>query len=98
MCIYYEKSFMNIKKNVFEILNDVKNMVQDMIIMTSISDIEIVETGLESGDKLYKVLLIKSAELERTSNNLIFMEREPYCLSTTKGKLKMHMIMKNMLA
>ena len=39
-------------------------------------DIEIVETGLRPGEKLYEELLIKTEELEKTENNLIFIERD----------------------
>ena len=39
-------------------------------------DIEIIETGLRPGEKLYEELLIKTEELERTENNLIFIERD----------------------
>ena len=39
-------------------------------------DINIVETGLRPGEKLYEELLIKSEDLDKTSNNLIFVERD----------------------
>ena len=39
-------------------------------------DINIVETGLRPGEKLYEELLIKSEELDKTSNDLIFVERD----------------------
>ncbi len=39
-------------------------------------DIDIVETGLRPGEKLYEELLIKSEELGKTSNNKIFVERD----------------------
>lgn len=39
-------------------------------------DINIIETGLRPGEKLYEELLIKTEELERTGNCLIFVERE----------------------
>ena len=39
-------------------------------------DIEIIETGLRPGEKLYEELLIKTEELEKTENNLIFIERD----------------------
>ena len=40
-------------------------------------DIEIVETGLRPGEKLYEELLIQNDEhLEKTNNNLIFVERD----------------------
>lgn len=39
-------------------------------------DIDIVETGLRPGEKLYEELLIKTEALDKTENNLIFIERE----------------------
>ncbi len=39
-------------------------------------DIEIVETGLRPGEKLYEELLIKTEKLQKTSNNLIFIESD----------------------
>ena len=39
-------------------------------------DIDIVETGLRPGEKLYEELLIKSEELDRTENSMIFIERD----------------------
>lgn len=39
-------------------------------------DIEIVETGLRPGEKLYEELLIQSEELLKTSNEKIFIERQ----------------------
>ena len=39
-------------------------------------DIDIIETGLRPGEKLYEELLVRSEELDRTSNELIFIERD----------------------
>ena len=39
-------------------------------------DIEIIETGLRLGEKLFEELLIKNEEMDRTENNLIFVERD----------------------
>ncbi|MDO4746469.1 MAG: nucleoside-diphosphate sugar epimerase/dehydratase [Bacillota bacterium] len=39
-------------------------------------DIDIVETGLRPGEKLYEELLIKNEELDKTANELIFVERD----------------------
>ena len=39
-------------------------------------DIEIKEIGLRPGEKLYEELLVRSGGLERTENDLIFIERE----------------------
>ena len=39
-------------------------------------DINIIETGLRPGEKLYEELLIKTEELDKTENRLIFVERD----------------------
>ena len=39
-------------------------------------DIDIVETGLRPGEKLYEELLIKDENLSKTKNKLIFIERD----------------------
>lgn len=40
-------------------------------------DIDIVETGLRPGEKLYEELLIASRDIEQTENSQIFIERQP---------------------
>ncbi len=39
-------------------------------------DIDIIETGLRPGEKLYEELLIRSEELNKTDNSMIFIERD----------------------
>ena len=39
-------------------------------------DIEIKEIGLRSGEKLYEELLVKTEELDKTDNSMIFIERD----------------------
>ena len=39
-------------------------------------DIDIVETGLRPGEKLYEELLIRTEEMDKTENDLIFIERD----------------------
>ncbi len=39
-------------------------------------DIDIIETGLREGEKLYEELLIKTEELDKTENEMIFVERD----------------------
>ena len=48
-------------------------------------DIEIVETGLRPGEKLYEELLIASRDIEQTENSQIFIERQP---AITPGELE----------
>ncbi len=51
-------------------------------------DIKIEETGLRPGEKLYEELLIKTEELDKTDNELIFIERdEPISLDELDIKL-----------
>lgn len=40
-------------------------------------DIDIVETGLRPGEKLYEELLVASRDLEKTGNGMIFVEHQP---------------------
>ncbi|MBP5271133.1 MAG: polysaccharide biosynthesis protein, partial [Clostridia bacterium] len=44
--------------------------------LTPYVDIDIVETGLRPGEKLYEELLIRSETLSSTDNKLIFVERD----------------------
>ena len=51
-------------------------------------DIEIIETGLRPGEKLYEELLVKTEELDKTDNELIFIERDkPLSLDEIKINL-----------
>ena len=51
-------------------------------------DIDIIETGLRPGEKLYEELLIKTEELDKTSNSMIFIERDnPLTMDVISGKL-----------
>lgn len=52
------------------------DLAQNMIAMSGMNDIEIIETGLRPGEKLYEELLVKTEELEKTENDMIFIERE----------------------
>ena len=51
-------------------------------------DIDIIETGLRPGEKLYEELLIKTEELDRTESSMIFIERDkPQAMEMIAGKL-----------
>lgn len=52
------------------------DLAQNMIKLSGIEDIEIVETGLRPGEKLYEELLVKTEELRKTENDLIFIETD----------------------
>lgn len=52
-------------------------------------DIDIVETGLRPGEKLYEELLVKSETLRKTDNDLIFIEKdEPISMEDLEQRLK----------
>ena len=66
------------------------DLAQSMITMTGADVIEIIETGLRPGEKLYEELLVKNEELEKTDNDLIFIEHEdPVSMDEVEEKLRM---------
>ena len=52
------------------------DLAENMIKLSGAHDIEIVETGLRPGEKLFEELLIKSDTLTKTENDLIFIEKD----------------------
>lgn len=52
------------------------DLAENMIRLSGVQDIEIVETGLRPGEKLYEELLVKTEELDKTENSMIFVERD----------------------
>ncbi len=52
------------------------DLAENMIRLSGAKGIEIVETGLRPGEKLYEELLVKTEELTKTENQLIFIERD----------------------
>lgn len=52
------------------------DLAENMIRLSGVNGIEIVETGLRPGEKLYEELLVKTEELDKTDNELIFIERD----------------------
>ncbi len=52
------------------------DLAKSMIRLSGAHNIEIKEIGLRPGEKLFEELLIKTEELDRTENSLIFIERD----------------------
>lgn len=52
------------------------DLAESMIKLTGARNIEIIETGLRPGEKLYEELLVKTEELDKTENKQIFIERD----------------------
>ncbi len=61
--------------NPVRILDLAENMIR-LSGLRPYEDIRIIETGLRPGEKLYEELLIKSEEVDKTDNDLIFVERD----------------------
>lgn len=51
-------------------------LAENMIRLSGAQGVEIVETGLRPGEKLYEELLVKTEELDKTDNSLIFIEKD----------------------
>ena len=51
-------------------------LAENMIRLSGAHNIDIVEIGLRPGEKLYEELLIKTENLDKTSNSLIFIEKD----------------------
>lgn len=64
------------------------DLAESMIRLSGVQGIRIVETGLRPGEKLYEELLVKTEELDKTENELIFIERDiPVTMEELNRKL-----------
>ena len=57
----------------------IQKLAEEMIRLSGLEpykDVEIINTGLRPGEKLYEELLIKTEEMDKTDNKLIFIERD----------------------
>lgn len=64
-------------------------LAENMIKLSGAHNIDIVEVGLRPGEKLYEELLIKTENLDKTSNSLIFIEKDkPLDRETIADKLE----------
>ncbi len=71
-----------------KILDLAENMIR-LVGMVPYKDINIIETGLRPGEKLYEELLVKTEELDKTENSLIFIERDvPISREELYGKIE----------
>ena len=52
------------------------DLAASMIKLTGAKNVEIVETGLRPGEKLYEELLVKTERLDKTENEKIFIEHD----------------------
>lgn len=70
----------------------IQKLAEEMIRLSGFEpykDIEIINTGLRPGEKLYEELLIKTEEMDKTENKLIFIERDkPLSAEAIQDKLE----------
>lgn len=54
----------------------IMDLAENMIRLSGVQGIKIIETGLRPGEKLYEELLVKTEDLDKTDNSMIFIERD----------------------
>lgn len=67
----------------------IMDLAENMIRLSGVQGIEIIETGLRPGEKLYEELLVKTESLDTITNSMIFIERDsPLSEDGISNKLK----------
>lgn len=69
------------------------DLAENMIRLSGVRGVKIIETGLRPGEKLYEELLVKTENLDKTENSLIFIERDTP-LSAEEIRRKMSVLSK----
>ena len=54
----------------------IMDLADNMIRLSGVQGISVIETGLRPGEKLFEELLVKTEDLDKTSNSMIFIERD----------------------
>lgn len=54
----------------------IMDLAENMIRLSGVQGISVIETGLRPGEKLFEELLVKTEDLDKISNSMIFIERD----------------------
>lgn len=73
------------------------DLAKNMIKLSAAQNIEIIETGLRPGEKLYEELLVRTDELDTTENDLILLKRKSRFLTTRSSKSSLFLKMRSIL-
>ncbi|RGK37421.1 polysaccharide biosynthesis protein [[Ruminococcus] lactaris] len=66
------------------------DLAENMIRLSGVQGITVQEIGLRPGEKLFEELLVKTEELDKTDNSMIFIERDtPLSAEEIQQKLEM---------
>lgn len=66
------------------------DLAENMIRLSGVQGITVQEIGLRPGEKLFEELLVKTEELDKTDNSMIFIERDtPLSAEVIQDKLNL---------